>query len=152
MPRPPHCKWVRHEPRIRLFGPKDAPARGVIELPVEGLEAIRLFELEGLDQKEAARSMGVSRQTFGRVLARARANTRPKVWRETPMDRAASFWSRPSSSKSRMASRPSTGSSITPLAGASLGPKRRMRGSWRTHLQWGGRGMLPPSYELTLKI
>ncbi len=72
MPRPPRCKWVRHEPSIRLFGPKDAPAAGVIELPVECLEAIRLFELEGLDQEEAAGSMGVSRQTFGRVLARGR--------------------------------------------------------------------------------
>jgi len=72
MPRPPRCKWVRHEPRVRLFGPKDTPPGGVIDLPVEGVEALRLIELEGLDQEEAARSMGVSRQTLGRVLARAR--------------------------------------------------------------------------------
>lgn len=42
-------------------------------LPVEGLEAIRLNDLLGMDQEAAAKMMNVSRQTFGRILAEARA-------------------------------------------------------------------------------
>lgn len=42
-------------------------------MPVEGLEAIRLSDFQGLDQETAARMMNISRQTFGRVLAEARA-------------------------------------------------------------------------------
>jgi len=42
-------------------------------LPVEGLEAIRLSDFQGLDQETAAAKMNISRQTFGRVLAEARA-------------------------------------------------------------------------------
>jgi predicted DNA-binding protein (UPF0251 family) len=42
-------------------------------LPVEGLEAIRLVDYQGLDQEAAAAMMNVSRQTLGRILADARA-------------------------------------------------------------------------------
>ena len=38
----------------------------------DGLEAIRLADVEGLYHDEAARRMGVSRATFGRVLEVAR--------------------------------------------------------------------------------
>jgi len=41
-------------------------------LTLDGLEALRLADVEGLYQEEAARRMGVSRATFGRVLAAAR--------------------------------------------------------------------------------
>lgn len=41
-------------------------------MPVEGLEAIRLSDFQGLDQETAAAKMNISRQTFGRVLAEAR--------------------------------------------------------------------------------
>ena len=47
--------------------------REEIVLPVEGLEAIRLSDFEGLDHEVAAIRMNVSRQTFGRILAEARA-------------------------------------------------------------------------------
>jgi len=36
------------------------------------MEAIRLADLEGLYQETAARRMGVSRQTFGRIVESAR--------------------------------------------------------------------------------
>ena len=41
-------------------------------LPLEGMEALRLADLEGLTAAEAAERMGVSRHTFGRVLREAR--------------------------------------------------------------------------------
>jgi predicted DNA-binding protein (UPF0251 family) len=43
-----------------------------VTLPHEELEALRLADLEGLTQEEAAGNMGVSRSTFQRVVAHAR--------------------------------------------------------------------------------
>jgi predicted DNA-binding protein (UPF0251 family)/predicted Fe-Mo cluster-binding NifX family protein len=43
-----------------------------VYLSMDGFEAMRLTDLEGLKQEEAAEKMGVSRQTFGRILAAAR--------------------------------------------------------------------------------
>jgi len=56
------------------FRPVGIPARDLREvvLPLECLEALRLSDLEKLDQETAAARMNVSRQTFGRVLAEAR--------------------------------------------------------------------------------
>jgi predicted DNA-binding protein (UPF0251 family) len=45
--------------------------RGVT-LTLDGLEAIRLADAEGLDHEEAAEKMGISRPTFSRLLAEAR--------------------------------------------------------------------------------
>lgn len=38
----------------------------------DGLEALRLADIEGLYQDAAAQRMGVSRQTYARILSRAR--------------------------------------------------------------------------------
>jgi predicted DNA-binding protein (UPF0251 family)/predicted Fe-Mo cluster-binding NifX family protein len=43
-----------------------------VYLPIEGAEALRLVDIDGLDHKAAARRMGVSRHTLGRILAQAR--------------------------------------------------------------------------------
>jgi predicted DNA-binding protein (UPF0251 family) len=43
-----------------------------IVLAMDELEAIRLADLEGLYQDAAAERMGVSRQTFGRIIQSAR--------------------------------------------------------------------------------
>jgi uncharacterized protein len=72
MPRPPRCRRIRQEPSARSFGPLDRRPAGEITLPLEGFEALRLSEVEGLEQEAAAQLMGVSRQTYGRVLAAAR--------------------------------------------------------------------------------
>ncbi len=72
MPRPPRCRRIQQEPNARRFGPLDRRPAGEITLPLEGFEALRLSEVEGLEQEAAAQSMGVSRQTYGRVLATAR--------------------------------------------------------------------------------
>jgi len=57
------------------FKPLGRPLRETpaVTLGLDGLEAIRLADLEGLYQEAAAERMGVSRPTFARVLARARA-------------------------------------------------------------------------------
>jgi predicted Fe-Mo cluster-binding NifX family protein len=43
-----------------------------VYLPIEGAEALRLVDIDGLDHNNAARRMDVSRHTFGRILAQAR--------------------------------------------------------------------------------
>jgi predicted DNA-binding protein (UPF0251 family) len=45
--------------------------RGVI-LSLDGLEALRLADAEGLEHEKAAEMMGVSRPTFSRLLSEAR--------------------------------------------------------------------------------
>ncbi len=74
MARPPKCRVVDQEPAVTYYKPRGIPLRKLeeITLTVEGLEAIRLSDIHGLDQDEAARRMGISRQTFGRILANAR--------------------------------------------------------------------------------
>ncbi len=42
-----------------------------VELAADELEAIRLTDLEGMYQEQAAEQMGVSRQTLGAILKRA---------------------------------------------------------------------------------
>jgi len=58
-----------------VFKPAGRPTATLEEvaLTLEEYEAIRLADFEGLYQEEAARRMGVSRQTFGRAVATARA-------------------------------------------------------------------------------
>jgi predicted DNA-binding protein (UPF0251 family) len=74
MPRPRKCRLVQTQPAVTCFTPLGACAREIqaVRLSLEGLEALRLADLEGLRQEQAAARMGVSRQTFGRVLAEAR--------------------------------------------------------------------------------
>jgi predicted DNA-binding protein (UPF0251 family)/predicted Fe-Mo cluster-binding NifX family protein len=57
--------------------PAGIPATGLEEviLGFDEAEALRLADLEGLYQEAAARSMGVSRQTFGRIIETARRKT-----------------------------------------------------------------------------
>ena len=74
MPRPLSDRRVRGGIPVALFKPAGVPARELEEvvLGLDGAEAIRLADFEGLYQEAAARSMGVSRQTFGRILEEAR--------------------------------------------------------------------------------
>ena len=74
MPRPRKCRLVTQEPSVDFFKPRGVPMRELTEvyLTVEGYEALRLSDIEGLSQEEAAQRMLVSRHTFGRVLSQAR--------------------------------------------------------------------------------
>ena len=74
MPRPPKYRRVSFLPSVTYFKPAGIPLRalGEVRLSVEELEAIRLKDLEGLEQEQGAEKMNVSRPTFQRVLASAR--------------------------------------------------------------------------------
>jgi predicted DNA-binding protein (UPF0251 family) len=74
MPRPRKRRFVQGRPIVNAFVPDSLPpwGREEVVLPVEGLEAIRLNDYQGLDQETASKMMNVSRQTFGRILAEAR--------------------------------------------------------------------------------
>lgn len=65
---------IRNSPEATFFKPQGVPLaelRG-LALPLEGLEAMRLADGEGVPQEQAAAMMGVSRPTFNRILAHAR--------------------------------------------------------------------------------
>ena len=72
MPRPKKPRFVSGYPTLAAFVPEGVPITGEVYLSVEGLEAVRLSDFEGLDQEAAANLMEVSRQTYGRILAHAR--------------------------------------------------------------------------------
>lgn len=75
MPRPRKCRAILATPDVTYFKPRGVPLRELAEadLPLDGFEAIRLADYEGLCHEEAAERMQVSRQTFGRILSAARA-------------------------------------------------------------------------------
>jgi predicted DNA-binding protein (UPF0251 family) len=70
--RPRKYRIVRIYPKISQFSPRGRPGRpDEVELKVDEFEAIRLADYQDLPQKEAARSMRISQQTFSRILRRA---------------------------------------------------------------------------------
>ena len=74
MPRPRKPRFVQGRPIVNAFVPDQPPpwGREEVVLTVEGLEAIRLSDFQGMDHDSGAKMMNVSRQTFGRILAEAR--------------------------------------------------------------------------------
>lgn len=74
MPRPRKLRFVQGRPIVDAFVPNRTPPWGPEEviLTIEGLEAIRMIDHQGLDQVTAAGMMNVSRQTLGRILTEAR--------------------------------------------------------------------------------
>jgi len=65
---------VAFEPDVTLFMPSGVP-RCRLDTVVFGrdeIEALRLTDLEGMYQDQAAEAMGISRQTLGNILASAR--------------------------------------------------------------------------------
>jgi predicted DNA-binding protein (UPF0251 family) len=61
---------VAQLPQANYYKPRGIPLAVLEEvvLTVDELEAIRLTDLEGLYQAEAAEKMSISRQTLGRIL------------------------------------------------------------------------------------
>ncbi len=74
MPRPQKCRRVSYLPNVTYFKPAGIPMVNLkeIRLSIEEAEAIRLKDLENLEQEQAAERMNISRPTFQRVLASGR--------------------------------------------------------------------------------
>jgi predicted DNA-binding protein (UPF0251 family)/predicted Fe-Mo cluster-binding NifX family protein len=74
MPRPRKCRRIEGCPKASFFKPQGIPLRELTEvyLTMDGFEAMRLSDYEGLSMEEGAERMHVSRHTFGRILGDAR--------------------------------------------------------------------------------
>lgn len=74
MPRPRICRRVQCEPGFTYFKPRGVPLAHLenVNLAVDEFEAIRLNDLEGLEQTAAAEKMRISQPTFHRILESAR--------------------------------------------------------------------------------
>ena len=74
MSRPIKWRRVAFIPEATYFKPAGIPMRVLeeVHLSVEEAEAVRLKDLEGLEQEQGAEKMNISRPTFQRVLGAAR--------------------------------------------------------------------------------
>ena len=74
MPRPRKRRLLAGKPKPAIYKPAGVPLDGLrsVLLLHEEQEALRLADLDGLTQAEAAEQMGVSRSTFQRIVTRAR--------------------------------------------------------------------------------
>ena len=73
MARPRNCRRVSAMPESDYFKPRGIPLSFLEEvaLTVDEFEAMRLADMDGLYQEQAAKKMNVSRQTFGRIIESA---------------------------------------------------------------------------------
>lgn len=74
MPRPCCLRQIGFKPGAGLFRPVGVPGclLEVVTLTLDEVEALRLADLNGLYQEQAAREMGISRPTFSRIIEGAR--------------------------------------------------------------------------------
>lgn len=71
--RPKKVRLIDKAPRVLQFSPRGRPGRpDEIEFSIDQFEVIRLVDYLGLGQAQTAKQMGLSRQTVGRILQRAR--------------------------------------------------------------------------------
>jgi uncharacterized protein len=73
MPRPRLCRNIVFDPDVTYFKPRGVPMRflEVVHLTLEEMEALRLKNVENLDQVECAKLMHTSQSTFQRILSSA---------------------------------------------------------------------------------
>ena len=73
MPRPRKKRTIEYVPAEVTYKPVGQQLAGLhqIWLSYDELEALRLSDVEGLYQAEAATRMGISRSTFQRILSQA---------------------------------------------------------------------------------
>lgn len=70
MVRPTKHRLVTSMPEVTFYKPAGIPLELLkeVRISVEEMEAIRLKDLEGLEQEAAAQRMNISRATFQRIL------------------------------------------------------------------------------------
>ncbi len=74
MPRPFCCRRVGYKPGTVYFKPAGVPMVRLKEivLSLDEMESLRLADLNGLYQEQAAQQMNISRATFARIIESAR--------------------------------------------------------------------------------
>ena len=74
MPRPCCFRQIGFKPCADLFKPAGVPmhALELVTLALDEVEALRLADLNGLYQEQAAEQMKISRATFARIVEEAR--------------------------------------------------------------------------------
>ncbi len=73
--RPRKRKIVQEQPRIDHFSPRGRPGRpDEVVLSIEEYESLRLADLLNMPQKKAAGMMGISQQSFSRIVRKARGS------------------------------------------------------------------------------
>jgi len=74
MVRPRLCRRILAEPNVTYFKPRGIPLRQLSEVVIsfDEFEAVRLKDLEGLEQEECAKKMKISQPTFHRLVLSAR--------------------------------------------------------------------------------
>lgn len=80
--RPIKERHIDKMPPVTQFKPVGVPLFAVDEMviTVEEMEAIRLADVEELDQEPASVQMGISRSTFHRILAKAHTKIAQALW------------------------------------------------------------------------
>jgi len=75
MPRNKKMRYCRGISGYNLYKPSGIPLSqmDIIELGLDEVEAMRLCDLEGMQQEEAADAMGISRGTIQRLLEAGRS-------------------------------------------------------------------------------
>ena len=73
MTRPKKNRCLRFDPKVLYFKPRGIPLSSLEEeeLFYDELEALKLHDVDGLNQIEAAKKMSISQPTFGRILDKA---------------------------------------------------------------------------------
>lgn len=73
MVRPRIPRRLRFRPGVYYFKPRGVPLRALDEvvLAADEVEALKLHDVDCLDQIEAAKKMNISQPTFARVLDKA---------------------------------------------------------------------------------
>jgi len=71
--RPIKTRYIKAEPVVAQFSPRGKPGRpNEIEITFDEYEAFRLADHKMMPHSAAGKVMGISRQTFERILKKAR--------------------------------------------------------------------------------
>lgn len=74
MPRPRRTRKISFQPEVTYFKPSGIPVSNLkeVELNFDELEALRLMNIEQVEQTEVAKKMGISQPTLSRIIKSAR--------------------------------------------------------------------------------
>ena len=70
MPRPKKIRHMQFSPNVYYFKPRGVPLRDLEEiiLASDEIEALKLHDVDGLEQVAAAKKMKISQPTFARII------------------------------------------------------------------------------------